>query len=318
MSPKRTAPGCCRGVAAYPTLVQLYLRRRQRTRRSDLAPSSRSVRSPGTRVRRRGRRSDTAARAPARCRRRAGPDATAPTRGLPAPRGLDSWNNAVAEVLRRSAVKLNAGRRLQRCCSMGRAASRRRSRRQATARSSGDAHRQGGSPSSKPSAGADEHGSGAGQPGRTAGAEETISTSSGFLGFFEIDEVAAVAPGVAAPGFGTGRQVLARSATGLALAAANVRELEAAIRRAIALCRGQRLELDLLPDVIREAIADYGQGETESLTEQDPSPGAGLPEERAPQPPRAPPRQRGRRRARSRKSPHADPPLDEALRDRSG
>jgi DNA-binding NtrC family response regulator len=59
----------------------------------------------------------------------------------------------------------------------------------------------------------------------------------------------------------------------------NVRELEAAIRRAIALCRGQRLELDLLPDAIREAIADYGQAETESLTEQDLSPGAGLPEE---------------------------------------
>jgi transcriptional regulator of acetoin/glycerol metabolism len=59
----------------------------------------------------------------------------------------------------------------------------------------------------------------------------------------------------------------------------NVRELEAAIRRAIALCRGQRLELDLLPDAVREAIADYGQAETESLTAQDLSPGAGLPEE---------------------------------------
>jgi transcriptional regulator of acetoin/glycerol metabolism len=58
-----------------------------------------------------------------------------------------------------------------------------------------------------------------------------------------------------------------------------VRELEAAIRRAIALCRGPRLELELLPDTIREAIADYGQGETASLADQELASGAGLPVE---------------------------------------
>jgi transcriptional regulator with PAS, ATPase and Fis domain len=39
----------------------------------------------------------------------------------------------------------------------------------------------------------------------------------------------------------------------------NVRELEAAIKRAIALASGPRLELELLPDSVREAVNDYGQ-----------------------------------------------------------
>jgi transcriptional regulator with GAF, ATPase, and Fis domain len=39
----------------------------------------------------------------------------------------------------------------------------------------------------------------------------------------------------------------------------NVRELEAAIKRAIALAPGPRLELELLPDTVREAVSDYGQ-----------------------------------------------------------
>jgi DNA-binding NtrC family response regulator len=39
----------------------------------------------------------------------------------------------------------------------------------------------------------------------------------------------------------------------------NVRELEAAIKRAIALAQGKELELPLLPDAVRDAVADYGR-----------------------------------------------------------
>jgi DNA-binding NtrC family response regulator len=39
----------------------------------------------------------------------------------------------------------------------------------------------------------------------------------------------------------------------------NVRELEAAIKRAVALAASPRLEVELLPDAIREAVADYGR-----------------------------------------------------------
>ncbi|HET9954748.1 MAG TPA: sigma 54-interacting transcriptional regulator [Polyangiaceae bacterium] len=39
----------------------------------------------------------------------------------------------------------------------------------------------------------------------------------------------------------------------------NVRELEAAVKRAAALARGPQLEVDLLPDAIREALSDYGR-----------------------------------------------------------
>jgi transcriptional regulator with PAS, ATPase and Fis domain len=42
----------------------------------------------------------------------------------------------------------------------------------------------------------------------------------------------------------------------------NVRELEAAIKRALALSLGPRIELEHLPDAVREAISDYGQLET--------------------------------------------------------
>jgi transcriptional regulator with PAS, ATPase and Fis domain len=38
----------------------------------------------------------------------------------------------------------------------------------------------------------------------------------------------------------------------------NVRELEAAIKRAVALSVSNRLDVELLPDAIREAVADYG------------------------------------------------------------
>jgi DNA-binding NtrC family response regulator len=39
----------------------------------------------------------------------------------------------------------------------------------------------------------------------------------------------------------------------------NVRELEAAIKRAVALCRSPNLEVELLPDAIRECLTDYGR-----------------------------------------------------------
>ena len=41
----------------------------------------------------------------------------------------------------------------------------------------------------------------------------------------------------------------------------NVRELEAAVKRALALSAGPRLEVEHLPDAVREAISDYGQSE---------------------------------------------------------
>jgi DNA-binding NtrC family response regulator len=41
----------------------------------------------------------------------------------------------------------------------------------------------------------------------------------------------------------------------------NVRELEAAIKRALALSSGSRLELEHLPDAVREAVSDYGQAQ---------------------------------------------------------
>lgn len=39
----------------------------------------------------------------------------------------------------------------------------------------------------------------------------------------------------------------------------NVRELEGAIKRSIALCQGTELDVDQLPDAVREAVGDYGQ-----------------------------------------------------------
>jgi DNA-binding NtrC family response regulator len=62
----------------------------------------------------------------------------------------------------------------------------------------------------------------------------------------------------------------------------NVRELEAAIKRAIALSSGQRLELELLPDAVREAVADYGQPAEERgpvMPSEEHDVGAGLPAE---------------------------------------
>jgi DNA-binding NtrC family response regulator len=55
----------------------------------------------------------------------------------------------------------------------------------------------------------------------------------------------------------------------------NVRELEAAIKRALALATSPRLDVELLPDAIREALADYGrEGEAVSIPG-----GAGAPDE---------------------------------------
>ena len=55
----------------------------------------------------------------------------------------------------------------------------------------------------------------------------------------------------------------------------NVRELEAAIKRALALCSGPRLELEHLPDAVREAVSDYGQAQAapraEDSLEPDPT-----------------------------------------------
>jgi sigma-54 dependent transcriptional regulator, acetoin dehydrogenase operon transcriptional activator AcoR len=39
----------------------------------------------------------------------------------------------------------------------------------------------------------------------------------------------------------------------------NVRELEGAIKRSIALCEGRELDVGLLPDAVREAVSDYGR-----------------------------------------------------------
>ncbi len=109
----------------------------------------------------------------------------------------------------------------------------------------------------------------------------------------------------------------------------NVRELEACIKRSIALCDGPLIE--------RRSAARSGARRDERL--RRPARGRHAPERRAggrhtaahrqraappchadrsgaPRPARAPPRQRRRRRPRARQGPHADPPLDEALRHR--
>lgn len=62
----------------------------------------------------------------------------------------------------------------------------------------------------------------------------------------------------------------------------NVRELEAAIKRAVALSTSPRLEVELLPDAIREAVVDYGKaaGHSDALDPaEDPAGGLFTPSE---------------------------------------
>ena len=63
----------------------------------------------------------------------------------------------------------------------------------------------------------------------------------------------------------------------------NVRELEAAVKRAVALANSARLDVELLPDAIREAVVDYGRGagaqETRDVPEDDGAGGLGTPSE---------------------------------------
>jgi DNA-binding NtrC family response regulator len=62
----------------------------------------------------------------------------------------------------------------------------------------------------------------------------------------------------------------------------NVRELEAAIKRGLALSSGPRLELEHLPDAVREAVTDYGHIEArtgESTAADEEAQSSGLPSE---------------------------------------
>jgi transcriptional regulator with PAS, ATPase and Fis domain len=63
----------------------------------------------------------------------------------------------------------------------------------------------------------------------------------------------------------------------------NVRELEAAIKRAVALATATRLDVELLPDAIREAVVDYGRStatpEARDISEEEAASGLGAPSE---------------------------------------
>jgi transcriptional regulator with PAS, ATPase and Fis domain len=64
----------------------------------------------------------------------------------------------------------------------------------------------------------------------------------------------------------------------------NVRELEAAIKRAVALSTSPRLEVELLPDAIREAVVDYGRStgipaDPREASQDDAAGGLGTPSE---------------------------------------
>jgi DNA-binding NtrC family response regulator len=61
----------------------------------------------------------------------------------------------------------------------------------------------------------------------------------------------------------------------------NVRELEACIKRALALADGDTLEPELLPEAVQEAMSDYGREASDQVSAPEDDEGQGAPDEAA-------------------------------------